>query len=241
MVILVVLAFSDAPYLTFPPPGFSLRWFRDYLGDRDWINSTFFSLVLATAAACITLACGFLASLAIVRLERVRQKLLIITAAMPLLISHMVIALAIFFVSAQLHMVGSIVMFVGTYALLGLPFVVLVMTAALRRFDNNQLRAAASLGATPFAATRTVLVPAVLPAIGSAFVFAFLAAFDDVTIALFMSTPSAVPLPMRIWDSLRESLTPRSAAVAVMLYGSAFAISIVVLLFMRLTRERRST
>jgi putative spermidine/putrescine transport system permease protein len=222
--ILIPLAFSSAPYLTFPPPGLSLRWFQDYAGDPDWVGSTGFSLLLAGISAFIGLAVGTAASIGISRLHRTAQTAAMLMAVLPLLISHMVISVAVFFVSARFQLIGHPIMFVGTYVLLGLPFVVLVVSAALRRFDPTLLRAAASLGARPWPAARTVLLPILMPALLSGCVLAFLAAFDDVTVALFLSTPSTVPLPMRIWDSLRESLTPRAAAVAVILYGAASAV-----------------
>jgi putative spermidine/putrescine transport system permease protein len=234
VLILLPLAFSDAPYLTFPPPGFSLRWFRDYAGDPDWLASTAFSLAIAVTAGAVALIAGATCGLAASRLGHRGQTAVIALAILPLVVSHMVIAVAVFFTSARLHLVGHPLAFVGTYALLGLPYVVLIISAALRRFDPLLLRAAASLGARAVPAAFTVLLPLLAPAIAGAFAFAFLAAFDDVTIALFLSTPTAEPLPMRIWDSMRESLTPRAAAVAIALYAAAG------LLWLLLTAARRA-
>src|SRR5258708_1919769 len=44
ILIVALLSFSSASYLTFPPPALGLRWYQAYLGSRDWLHSTWLSL-----------------------------------------------------------------------------------------------------------------------------------------------------------------------------------------------------
>lgn len=221
MAVVVPLAFSDAPYLTFPPPGYSLRWFASYLRDAAWLESTGFSLLVASLSAGFATTLGTLAAFSLVRSKVPASSLIYLLYVSPLIVPHMVIAVALFFVMAPAGLVGNPIGFVGAYIMLGLPYVLVVMTAALRRFDRSIEQAAASLGASPVRLTLSITLPLLRPAIASSFLFAFLAAFDDVVVALFLSAPDAVTLPIRMWEDIRLEISPKIAAVSVLFLTTA--------------------
>lgn len=216
MFVVVMLAFSAGSYLGFPPPGFSLRWFGNYLGDPLWTDATWFSLFVATVSAAVATALGTLAAFPLVR-SRVRglgaAQVLFLS---PLVLPQMVFALALFFVVAPLGLIGTPLPFVAAYVVLGLPYALVVMTAVLRRFDRSLEQAAASLGASATRTLFSITLPLVWPGVASAFIFAFLAAFDDLIIAIFMSAPGATTLPMLMWTDIHFNITPRIAAVGVL-------------------------
>ena len=54
IVVVIVVSFSSATYLTFPPPAFGLRWYTAYFTSDDWLRSTWLSLWVA---ACVVVAC----------------------------------------------------------------------------------------------------------------------------------------------------------------------------------------
>lgn len=215
--VIVPLAFSDAPYLTFPPDRYSLRWFSSYFGDPAWMEATRFSLYLAASSALFASAIGTLAALSLVRTPIRVGSLVHLLYMSPLIVPHMVVAVALFFFMAALGLIGHPLGFIGAYVMFGIPYVLVVMTAALRRFDQALEHAAASLGASPLRTFMTVTLPLLAPAIASAFLFAFLAAFDDLVVALFLSAPGAVTLPIRMWEDIRLEISPRLAAVSVLL------------------------
>ncbi|WP_423808583.1 ABC transporter permease, partial [Proteus mirabilis] len=80
-------------------------------------------------------------------------------------------------------------------------------------------RAAASLGATPLAAFRTVLVPLLAVSFACAFLFAFLSGFDDLIISLFLSSPRGTTLAMRMWEDIRLDISPKTAVVGALQLG----------------------
>lgn len=238
MVVVVPLAFSDAPYLTFPPPGYSLRWFVSYLRDRAWTDATGFSLLVSVLSAGAATALGTLAAFPLVRVRVRASSLVYLLYVSPMIVPHMVIAVALFFVMAPAGLVGHPLGFVSAYTVLGVPYVLIVMTAALRRFDRSLEQAAASLGASPARVTASVTLPLLRTAIGTAFLFAFLAAFDDVVVALFLSSPEAVTLPIRMWEDIRQEISPRIAAVAVLFFGIMVCLVFVPRLVRRLRTPR---
>lgn len=68
ILVIVLLSFSSASYLKFPPPGFSLRWYQSYLGSRDWLESTGLSLEVAVVVVVLSTVLGTLAALGLARL-----------------------------------------------------------------------------------------------------------------------------------------------------------------------------
>ena len=223
ILVVVPLAFSSAAFLQFPPPGLSLRWFAAYLGDADWLQSTWFSLWLALASASVALGFGTAAALPLARGAGAGLRALHLVFVSPLIVPHIVIAVAMYFVLARHDLVGNPLSFIAAYSLFGLPYVILVMTSAFTHFDTSLERAAAALGASPARIWTSVRIPLLRPALASAFVFAFLVAFDDLVVSLFLSAPGRVTLPMRMWDDIQMEISPRIAAVAVVFFAVAAA------------------
>ncbi|WP_197520928.1 ABC transporter permease subunit [Bradyrhizobium icense] len=227
--VVIPLAFSDAPYLTFPPPAYSLRWFSRLFNNTQWVDALSFSLSWAGLSALLSVAVGVPAAFALVRhrfLGRLPIYLLLIS---PLIVPHVVMAVSLFFALAGSPLIGSPIAFVLSYTMIGAPYAVVVMIAGLKRFDRTLERAASSLGASPVTTLRTVTLPLLFPTLASAAIFAFIVGFDDVVFGLFLSGPSATPLPMRMWDNIRLEISPQIAVIAVL-----FLAMLVILCLLRL-------
>lgn len=226
LIILFPLAFSSAPYVSFPPPGLSLQWFTSYLDSAQWVDSTLQSLSIGLTSAVLATLAGGLAVLGGAKLSAKLRVVVFVNGAVPLVISPIVMAVAMFYLAARLGLVGSPFAFVSAYAVMGLPYPIFVIGAALTRLDPSLSRAATSLGATAPVVLRTVIVPLLGAAILSGFVFAFLIGFNDVDVALFLNSSSMKTLPLLMLEDIREEITPRPAAVAVVLIlGTALFFS----------------
>lgn len=236
--VVITLAFSDAPYLTFPPPGYSLRWFSSLLKNTQWLDALSFSLRWAGLSALLSVAIGVPAAFALVRYRfsaRVPVYLLLIS---PLIVPHVVIAVSLFFALAGSSLIGNPLAFALSYTIIGAPYTVIVMIAGLKRFNRTLELAAASLGSSPLVTLRTVTLPLLLPTLASAAIFAFIVGFDDVVFGLFLSGPTATPLPMRMWDNIRLEISPQIAVIAV-LFLAALALLLLVRLFVGLVVQGR--
>jgi putative spermidine/putrescine transport system permease protein len=218
LLVVVPLAFSDAAYLTYPPPAYSLRWFKSFLSNAQWLDATWFSVKMSAIGAITSLMLGMPVAFALVRRSFAGKLSLYLLLISPIVVPHVVIAVALYFTLARMQLVGTQLGFVIAYTLLGVPYVLVVFIAGLRRFDRTLEMAAASLGARPFTVLGTVTIPLLLPSLISALLFAFIAGFDDVVLGLFLSGPMATPLPIRMWDDIRLEISPQIAVVAVLLF-----------------------
>ena len=223
MVVVVLIAFSSAPYLTFPPPGYSWRWFTAFFRDANWLEAAWFSLWVSTAAAVTTLMVGTPFAFALARGRFAGRRLLWLLAVSPMILPHIVIGLGLFFTFVALGLNGHPVSFWIAYAVTGLPYVVIILVSALGRFDRDMERAAQSLGAPPLTVFRTVTLPLLAASFATAFLFAFLSGFDDLIIGLFLSSPRGTTLAIRMWEDIRLEISPKTAVVG--------ALQLAVLLF----------
>jgi putative spermidine/putrescine transport system permease protein len=225
LLVILPTAFSGAQSIAFPPPSLSTRWFSAYFSTKPYVDSTLMSVGLAAAGGVLATIFGTLAAYALVRARLPARSLVRLLLLSPLVLPQIVFAVAYFLAVAPLGLVGSPLPFVAVYAVLGLPYVVVVMTAVLRDFDRSLEHAAESLGARPLRVAASVTLPILRPALISGFVFAFLIAFDDVIFALFLSAPGVVTLPVRIYQDLQQQITPLIAAVSAIVLAGVLGVS----------------
>jgi ABC-type spermidine/putrescine transport system permease subunit II len=217
--IVIVLAFGDQGTLHFPPPALSLRWFAAFFGDPRWQKALGSSLLIAAIACVIATVLGFLAAYAFVRADMKAKKLLLSFMLLPIIIPHVITAIAMYFLSAPLKLVGNVFWIGLCHATVALPIVLLILLSALQGVDINLERAALSLGSSRLRVFTKVVIPLAFPGILSSALFAFLASFDELIISLFLAGVRSETLPVRIWNSLHLQVEPVIAAVSAFLIG----------------------
>jgi len=209
IVIVCVLSFSGEGYLRFPPSSFSLKWFDIFFGDTRWRQSLVSSTLIALVACVIAYA--------LVRGEMRAKKLILSLMLAPIIVPTVITAIAMYFLTAKMGVVGNMLWIGFCHAVVALPIVLLILLAALQGVDVNLERAALSLGASRSRVFFKVVVPIALPGVMSAALFAFLASFDELVISLFLAGARAQTLPVRIWNSLHLEIEPVVAAAATFL------------------------
>ena len=214
ILIVAVLSFSSASYLTFPPPSLSLRWYAAYLGSRDWLKSTWLSLVIAVFTGVLATCLGTLAALGLARMRGAARALAGGLIVSPLIVPGIVASIGIYYAFSRFRLVGTPVGLVLAHTCLAVPFVVTCVSASLAGFDRRLEQAALSLGATPWGTFRQVTLPLISPGVVAGALFAFITSFDELIVALFLSGSGAVTLPRRMWDDLRFAIDPTIAAVS---------------------------
>ena len=227
IVIVCVLAFSGGGYLRFPPESFSLRWFVAFFGDTRWRQSLWSSVVIALIASGVATVLGFLAAYALVRGKLGAKKLILSFMLMPLIVPHVITAIAMYFLTARFGLVGNVVWIAVCHATVVLPIVLVILLSSLQAVDINLERAALSLGASRLYVFRRVVIPLTLPGIMSGALFAFLASFDELIISLFLAGVRAQTLPVRIWNSLHLEVEPIIAAVSAFLIAVTGAVLVL--------------
>jgi putative spermidine/putrescine transport system permease protein len=234
IIVVVVLSFSSASYLTFPPPAFGVRWYREYLGSRDWLAATALSVEVAVCVVLLSTVLGTVATLGLARLPPVARVLATGLILSPLIMPVIIVAIGVYYAFARYGLVGTPVGLVLAHTCLAVPFVVTSVGASLAGFDRRLEMAALSLGATPFGTFRQVTLPLILPGVLVGALFAFITSFDEVIVALFLSGANAVTLPRRMWEDLRYALDPTIAAVSTL----TIVVTVVPLLWVHWARRR---
>ena len=232
--VVVPLSFTSSQLLVFPLPGYSLQWYQDFFTNPLWTGALANSLFVGTIVMVVATTLGTLAALGL-HGSRARWKALVLGVLVtPLAVPVVIVAVAIFYYFASLALVGTYIGLIMAHTVLALPFVVITVSATLQGFDPNLTRAAASLGAAPAYAFRTVTLPIIAPGLVSGALFAFVTSFDEIVVALFLASPQQRTLPRQIFSGVSENISPTITAAAVVL----LLVSVVLMGAMEFLRRR---
>lgn len=215
--VVIPMSFSGKSTFEFPPSSWSLRWYRNLFQSPQWTFALSNSLKVAVLTALISTVIGTMATVGLARLSRRISAIAMSAIMLPLIIPNILIALAIYATFLSLHLNGTIIGLVLADTAIALPFVVIAVNTRLRGIDDQLRVAALTLGATPFAAFRQVVLPLLWPGVVSALVLSFVTAFDEVIIALFLQTPANTTLSVQMFNSVSIEIDPTISAASSML------------------------
>src|SRR5215467_5868193 len=241
ILVVIPLSFSAGTYLSFPPPGFSLRWYANFFGRTDWLGAASLSLWVGAAVMLLATALGAPAALALVRSDFRSKNFVTGFIISPLIAPVIIVAIGIYFFYARLGLVGNPVALVIAHTALAVPFVVINVSATLQGFDERLEQAAMNLGATPWRTFWQVTFPIIRPGVLAGALFAFISSFDELVVALFVSGTSAVTLPRKMWESIRFEIDPTIAAVSTILIALTGALFLSAELLRRRAERLRSS
>lgn len=229
--VVIPMSFNGNKSLAFPPVGFSWQWYENFFRNPDWTTSFSNSLVIALIVAVVATVIGTLAAFGITRAAARVGGLLRALLITPMVVPGVVLAIGIYAVYLDAHLVGTVTGFVLAHTMLAIPFVLIAVQASLEVFDRRLETAAASLGAGRMTVFRTVTLPLILPGILSGALFAFITSFDEIIVALFITSPYLKTLPVQIYTSITRDADPTVAAVGTLLFFATSLIIIAGLLF----------
>jgi len=240
LVVIVASSFGNTGYLAFPPRGFSLRWYGEALADPTYIDGFLVSLRLAGTVTIISSVAGVAAAFALVRGRFRGRATLEALFLSPLMLPGLVmaVALALFF-SRHPWAAGTNRLILG-HLVICIPAVMRVTLPVLRRFDRAIEEAALNLGASPIVAFFLVTLPAIRPGVAAGAAFAFILSFDEVEMAIFLSSPREAPLTVVLYGAAQLSFDPAIAAISALLVMVVFAAMLAVQLAAILRGGRRA-
>ena len=224
---IIPVSFTTEGFIEWPPKFFSLKWYTAILDHPQWLPAITRSLFVGFVTAGLALGIGGMAAFFLAR-----QRMFAKTAAMafilsPLILPRIVIAVALFYFYARLGLIGTEIGLILGHTVLALPYVVITVMAVLKNYDQRLDQAAASLGASPPRVLWHVTIPLIKSGLIAAYLFAFVTSFDELTIALFISSGLATTLPKQMWDDAILKVSPTLAAVSTLLL---IFVTIVILL-----------
>jgi putative spermidine/putrescine transport system permease protein len=234
MIVVVVISFSSAPFLHFPPPGFSLQWYDRLWHTPEWTSSLLTSVEIMLPTGLLATALGTAAAVGLARATFRGAALIGALLMAPMVVPVIIIAAALFLLFQVWGLNGTLQGLILAHTLLTTPYVMANVRGAMETVDRQLELAALTLGASPWRSFRRVTFPLILPGVLSGLLFALVVSFDELIVSLFISTPEVRPVTVQMWSDVRGDVDPTIAAIATLL----LAVSLLVLLAESLLRRR---
>lgn len=241
ILIIIPLSFNVEPYFSFTegmlaldPEAYSLRWYREIFTDLRWTLAIQNSFIIGISAALIATVLGTIAAVGLASPVMPFKRLITALLISPMIVPLIIIAAGMFFFYTRFNLVASYPGLIIAHAALGVPFVIITVTATLSGFDRSLYNAAVGMGASPTRAFWDITVPLIRPGVISGGLFAFVTSFDEVVVVLFLAGPEQRTIPRQMFSGLREQINPTILAVATLL----ILISIALLITLELLRRR---
>ncbi|MEL6125164.1 MAG: ABC transporter permease [Pseudomonadota bacterium] len=261
ILIVIPLSFNAEPYFTFTekmlgldPDGFSTRWYdllltfgmiapdvprdsswwADAWANASWVNAAKNSVIIGFFSTLLATFLGTLAALGLSRPEMPFRRAIMAILISPMIVPIIITATGLFFFYSSTGLANSYLGVIMAHATLGIPFVIITVTATLIGFDHSLTRAAANLGASPTTTFFRITMPLILPGVISGALFAFVTSFDEVVVVLFVAAHDQQTIPRQMWNGIREQISPAILSVATILV----IISILLLTTVELLRRR---
>jgi putative spermidine/putrescine transport system permease protein len=215
------LSFFSQTIPSFPPEGYSIKWYVAIIGNDRFVSGFLLSLQLALIATTIGLVVGVPAALCIARYRFAGREALNNLLLLPLVIPGVVlgIALYVFHVETEINtglpILGSLLGLVTGHVLIVIPWTVRLVTASLAGFNRTLEEAAQNLGADRWTTFRRITLPGILPGVVAAAMFSFVSSFGNLEVSLFLVGPGRTTLPIAILQYLEWKIDPTIAAVSV--------------------------
>ncbi len=236
--VIMPLSFNAEPYFTYPMPGYSLRWYDVIFGDSPqsilWQRAIKNSVIIGIAATLLATALGTLAALGLSRANFPLKGVVMAVLISPIVVPIVITAVGMFYFYAQIGLASTIPGIILAHTALGVPFVVITVTATLVGFNQNLVRAGSSLGAGPARVFFKVTLPLILPGVVSGALFAFATSWDELVVVLFLASAEEHTIPRPMWSGIRELIDPTIAAAATLL----IFLSILLMVTMEILRRR---
>ncbi|HTY77439.1 MAG TPA: ABC transporter permease [Candidatus Bathyarchaeia archaeon] len=214
LVVVVLASFNSADFLSFPPRGFSLRWYRALWESEVWGDSFRLSLLLTVVVTPLSLIMGTLAAYALVRYSFPGRRIAETLVMAPLVMPQIVLGIALLNYFSLLGLIDSMAGLILGHLVVTLPFTVRLVSISVHTLDPALERAAQSLGATPLQTFWRVTLPLLRPGIVAGAIFAAIISFGELAVTLLIAGARTTTLPLRIFNYTEYNFDPTINAVS---------------------------
>lgn len=239
--------------MTNPDAARDASWWSDAWHNAKWISAAKSSIIIGIFSTILATVLGTLAALGLSRPEMPWRRAIMAILISPMIVPIIITATGMFFFYSNPcelltwfginlecgKLAGTYMGVILAHATLGIPFVIITVTATLVGFDQSLNRAAASLGANPRTTFFRITMPLILPGVISGALFAFVTSFDEVVAVLFIAGPDQQTIPRQMWNGIREQISPAILAVATLLVIFSIALLTTVELLRRRSERLR--
>lgn len=213
IIIVVIVSFTPREMISFPPRGFSLRWYYAFFTEPPWIENFKNSVLIATYATLLSTWIGTLAALSLRGKTKDHPKINTMIL-LPMMIPGVILGISLLMFSGKIGLYGTVWPVVLAHSLWGTSYVYMIVSSVLQGIDPALEDAARNLGAGPLRAFFLVTAPMIKTGILVGALFAFISSFGEFIMALFLTTGRTTTLPVQIFTSLKYEISPVVAAVS---------------------------
>ncbi|HLT57241.1 MAG: ABC transporter permease [Limnochordales bacterium] len=224
VIIVVLQAFNSGSFLTFPPEGFSTRWFVNFFTSRPFMDAFQVSLLLAVYTVLISTVVGTASALVLVRQRFWGRDFLNLLFMSPLMLPALLTGLALFQYYLLLGWGRTFGGLLLGHVLVTTPYIIRTVSAVLHNFDRSLEEAAQNLGAGPLRTFFEVTLPIIRPGIMAGAIFAFIVSYDQFPVSLFLVQAGFETLPVYMFGYLKFAFDPTIAAASTV----SIALSLIV-------------
>ena len=228
ILIVCAVAFTPEGFLSLPTRGLSLRWFRAIFDYPEFIRAFRDSVWLAALSSTIAIGLAVPAALGIVRYRFPGREAMTALFMSPLMVPHVVLGIAFLRFFSQIGLSGTFLGLVLSHVIVILPFALRLVLAASYGMDQRIEHAAVSLGANAATVFQRVTLPLILPGVVSGWMLAFINSFDEVTMTVFIASPSTTTLPVRMFLYIQDNIDPLVTSVSACLIAMTGVVMILL-------------
>ena len=234
LVVLVTFSFNDA---AFPAPwvGGTLRWYRELFFDGAIWTSFLNSLFVAFSAVLLSSLMGIFVVFWAMRNAYVRRS--ISHFYINLMLPEIIIAVGLLHLAVMIGLPLGAATLIAAHTVLGLGYVVPLVFERYQELDKRLMEAALDLGASPFYAFGSIILPLLKSTIFAAAVLVFIISFDDFVCAYFCAGSTFQTLPLYILSMLRVGISPEVGALSTVLL--VLCSGLVVFYALLLAKKRK--
>lgn len=228
LAVLIAASFTASDFLSFPPSGFSLKWYTRLAENAQFIQAAWVSVKLAALATAISLILGVPAALVLSRRAfrgRVALSTLFIS---PLLLPAIVIGVAILQYAHLLGFARTFLALLAGHVVIMIPYVIRTTMASLGGLPMNIEEAAQDLGANRLETFFLITLPQIKPGVIAGGLFAFIMSWINVEVSIFNSTAEMVPIPVKLFNYIQYNVDPLVAALSAVTIYVAFGVVFVI-------------
>jgi len=234
---LIPVSFTKSSFMGWPPTLFSTQWYETYLMSPIWSSAITRSLIVGGLTALLATVVGTPAAFVLVRSQIKAKSTWMSFMIIPMILPHIILALALFSLYSNIGLVGSIAGLVLAHTVLAIPLVVITVASVLRNYDQRLDQAAYIMGARPAKTFFNITFPLVRTGFITAFLFAFITSFEELTVSLFVTGGLTSTLPKQMYEDAIHQVSPGLAALSTVI----LLVLTVVFLIAFLLRDKNAT
>lgn len=230
IIIMVINSFNSSPYGG-EWQHFTFQWYEQLFSLRGLWHSLRNTLIIGISASLASTILGALAAYALYRYDTWLQKVQYGLAYLPLVMPEILMGISLLLVFVFVQISLSLWTVFIAHTTFCVSYVIFILLARLKNFDYSLVEAAMDLGASPWVATRKIIIPQLMPGLISGALLAFTISIDDYIITFFVAGPGSTTLPIYIYGMIKFGLTPAVNALSTLLLLATFIMVLLVQAF----------